>query len=437
MFMVWRVTGVTDAQRPMSLKRRRKVLRNWRRRRRRRCSRAPLPLVLLLTLVTFGRTWFRVFRLLLLRLVRLSFSFSRKIRERAARRRTRSGRVLPFLMWLLLLPSWTRGETTMTSRRDRVVRAGTAPRATMSDHWSWRVFTWVSVSEGNSFTMCVTISPKRTKDIRAMSGSVEPCSTASDLTDRDRGTECSWSERLPLWPMPNGLPVWPMPEDRCPECRGWVRLGDSSAQTFGLSEFVKSWKTWECSGKCSICKEGMLPSGSRTLCSNCTDLSGELRIRSSDWARHWSAFSNWAFWPVWTGLTDSPGVTDEPGVIGVPGVVTAPSLPGVISGTEHRVPGTGSRIPVIGPVLGFTGCRCDRNMFRVHWSVDWWLLNRPGETGVVAASGLPGVVGETEHRVPGPSTGYRSLDWNRVPMWLVHVQSTLVCWPMTAEPTLS
>ena len=60
----------------------------------------------------------------------------------------------------------------MTSRRDRVVRAGTAPKATMSDHRNWRVFTWVSVSDGNSFTMCVTISPRRTRDIRAMSGSV-------------------------------------------------------------------------------------------------------------------------------------------------------------------------------------------------------------------------------------------------------------------------
>ena len=65
---------------------------------------------------------------------------------------------------------------------------------------------------------------------------------------------------------------------------------------------------------------------------------------------------------MWTGLPDSPGVTDEPGepgVIGVPGVVTVPSLPGVVSGTEHQVPGT-----------GFTGTRCDRGMFRVHWSVD-------------------------------------------------------------------
>ena len=32
----------------------------------------------------------------------------------------------------------------MTSRRDRVVRARTTSRATMSDHRSWREFTWVS-----------------------------------------------------------------------------------------------------------------------------------------------------------------------------------------------------------------------------------------------------------------------------------------------------
>ena len=72
---------------------------------------------------------------------------------------------------------------------------------------------------------------------------------------------------------------------------------------------------------------------------------------------------------MWTGLTDSPGVTvelDEPGMIGVPGVVTVPGLPGVVGGTEYRVPD---------PVPG------------------------PGVTG--------------------------------------HVQSTLVCRPVTAEPTLS
>ena len=73
---------------------------------------------------------------------------------------------------------------------------------------------------------------------------------------------------------------------------------------------------------------------------------------------------------MWTGLTDSPGVTvelGEPGVIGVPGVVTVPGLPGVVGGTEHRVPvpGTGQWT-----VTGFTGSRCDRGIFRVHWSVD-------------------------------------------------------------------
>ena len=57
---------------------------------------------------------------------------------------------------------------------------------------------------------------------------------------------------------------------------------------------------------------------------------------------------------MWTGLTDSPGVTvelGEPGMIGVPGVVTVPGLPGVVSGTEHRVPGPG----VTGACSEYTG----------------------------------------------------------------------------------
>ena len=71
---------------------------------------------------------------------------------------------------------------------------------------------------------------------------------------------------------------------------------------------------------------------------------------------------------MWTGLTDSPGVTvelGEPGMIGMPGVVTEPGLPGVVGRPEHPVPSTGSR---------YRGTRswyrCDRGMFRVHWSVD-------------------------------------------------------------------
>ena len=71
--------------------------------------------------------------------------------------------------------------------------------------------------------------------------------------------------------------------------------------------------------------------------------------------------------------SDSPGVTvelGEPGVIGVPGVVTVPGLPGVVGGTKHRIPGPGQWT-----VTGFTGFRCDRGMFRVHWSVDRRLLN--------------------------------------------------------------
>ena len=47
----------------------------------------------------------------------------------------------------------------MTSRRDRVVRVRTVPSVTISDHRSWREFTSASVSEENSITMCVTISP--------------------------------------------------------------------------------------------------------------------------------------------------------------------------------------------------------------------------------------------------------------------------------------
>ena len=64
-----------------------------------------------------------------------------------------------FLFFILLLPSRTRGGTTMTSLRDRVVRARTTYRATTSDHRSWRKFTWVSVTEGDRLTMCDTISP--------------------------------------------------------------------------------------------------------------------------------------------------------------------------------------------------------------------------------------------------------------------------------------
>ena len=120
--------------------------------------------------------WFRVFLLLLFRFVPFSFSFTFTWwwRGRAARRRTRSGRVFPLLMRLLLLTSRTRGWTTMTSRRDRVVRARTAPSGTMSDHRSWRMFTWFSVLERNSITTCVTISPRKTRDIRTMSGSDWP-----------------------------------------------------------------------------------------------------------------------------------------------------------------------------------------------------------------------------------------------------------------------
>ena len=41
----------------------------------------------------------------------------------------------------------------------------------------------------------------------------------------------------------------------------------------------------------------------------------------------------------------------EPGMIGRPGVVTVPGLPGVVGGSKHRVPGPGTGVP--GP--GVTG----------------------------------------------------------------------------------
>ena len=58
-----------------------------------------------------------------------------------------------------------------------------------------------------------------------------------------------------------------------------------------------------------------------------------------------------------TGLTESPGVTKSPGVTGkpgAPGVVVAPGLPGVVGGTESKIPGTGTRyrVPVIKPEPG-------------------------------------------------------------------------------------
>ena len=58
-------------------------------------------------------------------------------------------------------------------------------------------------------------------------------------------------------------------------------------------------------------------------------------------------------------------MTGEPSVVGEPGVVSVPGLPGVVVGTGHRVPGPGHWTGT-----WFTGSRCDRYMFRVHWSVD-------------------------------------------------------------------
>ena len=45
----------------------------------------------------------------------------------------------------------------MTSRRERVVRARTAPDTAMPEQRSWKVFTWVSMSKGNSCKMCAVI----------------------------------------------------------------------------------------------------------------------------------------------------------------------------------------------------------------------------------------------------------------------------------------
>ena len=58
-----------------SPKRRRRMWRNRRRQRGRRWRRTPLPLVFLLTLITLGWMWFRVFLLLLFRFVLIFFLF--------------------------------------------------------------------------------------------------------------------------------------------------------------------------------------------------------------------------------------------------------------------------------------------------------------------------------------------------------------------------
>ena len=106
----------------------------------------------------------------------------------------------------------------MMSRRDRVVRARTAPDMTMPGQRSQRVFTWVSMPEANSCTMCAAI-PRNEQETseqclvlfeadlcsnsdrcscRVRFNRIDRWSTASDLTERDRWTECSWSERLPV-----------------------------------------------------------------------------------------------------------------------------------------------------------------------------------------------------------------------------------------------
>ena len=85
----------------------------------------------------------------------------------------------------------------MTSRRDRVERAGTAPRATM-------IIEAGECSPGSAcrrgiVSRCVLLSlcEERETSERCLV-LFDPFSIASDLTDRDRWTECSWSERLPV-----------------------------------------------------------------------------------------------------------------------------------------------------------------------------------------------------------------------------------------------
>ena len=73
-------------------------------------------------------------------------------------RSTRSGSISSSML-LHFLPSLKRGGTTMKSRRDRVVRARTASNTTMPEQRSRKVFTWVSVSKGNSCTVCAVIPP--------------------------------------------------------------------------------------------------------------------------------------------------------------------------------------------------------------------------------------------------------------------------------------
>ena len=99
----------------------------------------------------------------------------------------------------------------------------------------------------------------------------------------------------------------------------------------------------------------MLPGCMWTLCSNCTDLLGELRTGSSDRSRRVSIFSFWASWPVKTGLTESPGVIKSPDMTGKTRCTWCDhSNRFTRSGRWNRLPDTGYRyrVPVIKPEPG-------------------------------------------------------------------------------------
>ena len=91
----------------------------------------------------------------------------------------------------------------MTSRKDRVVRARTAPDTTMPEQRSRKKFTWVSVTKGNSRTMSgskeadpCSNSDRSSKRVRFHR--IDQRTTESGLTDCNRWAECSWSEGLPV-----------------------------------------------------------------------------------------------------------------------------------------------------------------------------------------------------------------------------------------------
>ena len=155
------------------------------------------------------------------RLVPFPFSFSKRRKGKAVRRRSRSGRVFPLLMWLLLLPSWTREETTMTSRKDRVLRGRTAPDTTMPEQRSQKKFAWVSVMKENSRKMCAVIPPWWTRSIRTMSGSKEadPCSNSDRSSKRVQFNRIDHQTTESILPtIISGLNVHGLKGYRCDRC---------------------------------------------------------------------------------------------------------------------------------------------------------------------------------------------------------------------------